>query len=163
MYLPESVERAFPEARQFIHGLSGGGGEIEPPYPRLFISVFDRWLGRKHIDLLTCQTAAERESRNVRLLNHWSLVADQCSLYELRFGRLIFVESRTAFLARCAYDPKKPARRFVKVFIPEFRAIYSEDWDDTNVVWYQDRDRVKPLLEWAEECGLHVLEDWRRG
>jgi len=66
------------------------------------------------------------------------------------------VPNRSQYEAACAYDGDK--EDFQCILIPECYAIYYENWEDTNVLWYMDRKDVEPIIELAESCGLHLIE-----
>ncbi len=42
--------------------------------------------------------------------------------------------------------------------VPQYSAIYSDEWDWTNLLWYKDENQIKPILEIANRVGLFVLK-----
>ncbi len=133
----------------------------EPDLPRKYVSIFDRWIGKENYGQLDCKNDAERAERNERLLSHWAKVFDRTPVFRLADGKVKLETDRESFLDVCRFRPDKPGFEFAFVLIPELGAYYKEEWDDTNVVWYSDEVTVQPLFDWAVECGLHVLDDWR--
>lgn len=154
-YTVESILAEFPNARSILRY------EMEEPeLPRKFVSVFDRWLGAENYHLLDCKDDLEREDRNKKLLAHWTLVIERTSVWTMEENQILEVVDRQQFLQKCG-DYEKSGDEFAFVLLPELGAYYLEDWDDTNVVWYVDEDRVQPLFDWAAECGLFTLPDWK--
>jgi len=153
MHSRESILDILPDAERILRR------EVDdPPYDKVAISIFDRWLG-DDLHLLDCRDQAERETRNRRLLAHWARVYDETEVFVLNSeGVLASASDREAFLIECGYDPDKTSDRFQFVVLPEFKALYHEYWDDTNVLWYADRTAIAPMLDWARECDLHVVE-----
>lgn len=154
-YSSNDVLREYPDVERIL------SYEIEEPsYARKFVSVFDGWLGEDHYHLLECRDEIERQERNNKLLSHWELIIDRTPVFFLNEkGHVHQSTDRHAFLAWCQYSDTK--EDFAYVLLPAIGAYYKEDWEDTNVVWYSDRKKAQPLFDWANECGLHVLDDWR--
>lgn len=44
------------------------------------------------------------------------------------------------------------------VLLPEYDCILVASWDDTNVAFFNSRERAEPLISLAKDCGLHCLE-----
>ena len=129
------------------------------PLSKVAISVFDRWLGEKDLHLLDCKDIEEREDRNRRMLSLWMKIYDKCEIRCRGDNDEFRLEpNRVAYESRCAYDGDRPGSEFQCILIPEFTAIYYENWDDTNVLWYSRRDDVQPLISMALNCGLHAIE-----
>lgn len=42
--------------------------------------------------------------------------------------------------------------------VPQYSAIYNEEWDWTNLLWYKDENQIKPILDIANKVGLFVLK-----
>ena len=133
----------------------------EPSFPRKFISIFGQWLGKENLERLDCKDELERAERDERLLAHWTQVFDGTPVYRFVDGKVRCETDRGAFLDACRNKPDKTSEDFMFVLLPELGAYYKEDWDDTNVVWYSDLQRIQPLFDWAREIGLHILDDWK--
>ena len=43
------------------------------------------------------------------------------------------------------------------LLIPEYSAVYSEEFDWTNIIWYTDFEKIQPLLEIVRKSGLYIL------
>jgi ABC-type oligopeptide transport system substrate-binding subunit len=42
------------------------------------------------------------------------------------------------------------------IILREFQAVYSEEWDWMNIIWFRDQEKIKPLIELAEKSGLYI-------
>ena len=131
--------------------------DTEFPLSKVAISVFDRWLGRENLHLLDCRDDAERQDRNLRMLALWMAIYDSYDvLCRTNSDDFVAMPERSEYEAACAYDGDKET--FQCILIPECSAIYYENWDDTNILWYRDREDVIPIIELAEKCGLYPIE-----
>ena len=134
-------------------------GDCDIPMERVGISVFDDWLGSDRLHLLDCKSYDERNDRNRRLLAFWGEIYDgYCVLSRTDAGDFAAPANRDIYLDECRYEPDRTSTEFQCIIIFDLLAIYQEHWDDTNVLWYSDRGRIKPLLQMATSCGLNVLE-----
>jgi hypothetical protein len=153
-YTVQSVLDAFPDAKGIMRR------EIDvPSYSKVAVSVFPRWLGEENLGQLDCNTPSERTSRDERLLSHWSRIFDETEVFGVnQNGEFAHLTDKAAYIEVCRNHPNKPSDQFQFIAIPELQVLYHEHWDDTNVAWFQNRSRLTPLLTWARDCGLHVLE-----
>ena len=118
---------------------------------KVAISVFNRWIGRDDLQLLDCKSHEEREERNARMLCFWESIYESTDVYtyrstsqqpasqEITFMRYL---NKASYLNDCAYSSEKTSNQFQFVVILEFQAIYSENWDDTNILWYVSRKKL---------------------
>ena len=62
-------------------------------------------------------------------------------------------------LRKCDFDNlwSQSGKRY-DFILPEFSAIYSEEWDWTNIIWYTDEEKIVPILNIAENAGLNILK-----
>lgn len=149
----------FEGFRQILEG-------VDPiPFKKIAISVFDRWLGEKNRYKLNCDGPEERDERNRKLLSLCEHIFCHTEVYTLRDRKLDFAlpvlkkyTEKASYLRDCAWDCQKTSDKFHFLMLPEFQAIYHEQWDDTNVLWYRDEKKIGPLLEWARISGLYILE-----
>lgn len=133
---------------------------------RVAISIFDHWLrDENEWHLMDCFSGAEREQRDKKFREHWSMIFDVTPVYTLRYrgrwqkkAKLVlkrFSEKRF-FIERSLTRMNKSPSQFV--VLPELHCIYVASWDDTNVLYYADRATVEPILKFAGDVGLHCLE-----
>lgn len=133
---------------------------------RFAISVFDHWLRDKaEWHLMDCFEGPERIERNTKFLAHWEALFDATDVYTVRYrgrwprkSQLVFKQylDKDGYLERCRFDPHKAPSQFV--LLPEYDCIFADSWDDTNVAFFNSRERAEPLIALAEKCGLHCLE-----
>ena len=156
----DMIARAFPNLRSALEN------DAEPLTDRVAISIFDRWL-EKDLHLLDCKSVEEREERNARMLCFWEAIFDLTSIYAFRRNyqqkssptvKLLRYTDKAKYIADCVHHPDKTSDRFQFIILPEFQAIYQENWDDTNVLWFVFREKVEPLLQQAAKCGLFAVE-----
>jgi hypothetical protein len=132
---------------------------------RVAVSVFDHWLrDEKEWPLLDCFDGEERRERDRKLLAHWAGVFDLTPAYTVRYrgrwqrkARLVLKQytSRDGFLCQSRFDKSKSPSQFL--ILPELKCIYVAGWHDTNVLYFNNREKAQPVLDWALQCGLHVL------
>ena len=133
---------------------------------RVAVSVFDHWLrDESEWHLMDCFSGAERERRDKLFREHWSLIFDATPVYTLRYrGRwqkkeklvLKRFSEKEFFMERSRILMNRSPSQFV--VLPEFDCIYAASWDDTNVLYYHDRNAAEPILKFARKVGLHSLE-----
>ncbi|KAF0813095.1 hypothetical protein IGB42_02495 [Andreprevotia sp. IGB-42] len=134
--------------------------------PRVAISVFDHWLrDPAQWPLLDCNDGPERIARNRKFAAHWAALFDLTAVYTVRNrgrwphkSRLIIKRytNRQGFLDQCRFDANPTPSQFV--ILPEYGCIYAESWDDTNLLYCNDRQAAEPVLQLARDAGLHVLD-----
>jgi len=81
-----------------------------------------------------------------------------------RRDRLFFynVESLSHLLKHCDIKNQSAwtGQRY-DLILPEYSAIYSEDFDWGNAIFYLDKKKVEPLSKIIENAGMHIL-DWEK-
>jgi len=132
---------------------------------RLAVSVFDHWLrDEREWPLLDCFDGEERRERDQKLLAHWAALFSLTPVYTVRYrgrwprkARLVLKQytCRNGFLYQSRFDKSKPPFQFL--ILPEFGCIYAAGWDDTNVLYFNNRENVQPVVDLALQCGLHIL------
>lgn len=130
------------------------------------ISVFDHWLrDENEWHLMDCYEGPERINRDRKFLSHWAAIFDTTPVFTFRTrGRFphkskkVFKEylDKEGFLQQCRFDPQKAPEQVV--LLPEFDCIYVASWDDTNVVYYNHREKADLIINLAKGVGLHCLE-----
>lgn len=132
-------------------------------YEKLAVSVFDHRLGIDNLGLLDCKTVTERRERNKKFSLFCEKLFDNTILYALSYENEQYIIKKfldkESFINYCdCGNQDKSWSDFYFLFIPEYRVIYHENRDDTNVFFFKDRADVIPLLPWVEESGLHTIE-----
>ena len=156
------ITRTFPDLRHTLQSYANDHLEY-----KVAISVFNRWLGKDNLHLIDCRSNKEREERNSRMLCFWKSIYNSTNVYsyesisqkpdsqKINFVRYV---NKEAYLKDCAYNPEKTSDQFQFVILPEFEALYYENWDDTNVLWYTSKEKIEPLLEQVGICGLYLID-----
>ncbi len=154
-----SLRRQFPEFQAVLEHRFHSMG-------RFAISVFDHWLrDESEWSLMECFEGPERIERDRKLLAHWEALFDATDVYTVRYrgrwphnSKLMIKKhiDKIGFLDRCRIDPRKAPAQFI--LLPEYDCIFAASWDDTNVAFFNSRDRAEPIIAFAKSCGLHCLE-----
>lgn len=155
----QEIHHQFPYLRGILEMESDGG------MLKLAISIFDHWLDDEaEWHLMNCFGGSERRERERKWMAHWTALFDLTPVYTIRSRgrwphkcRLVLkrYSSRDGFLQRSRPDVCRSPSQFV--VLPELGCIYVEGWDDTNVVYFHEPKKIKPLLALAAATGLHVL------
>ncbi|WP_298248375.1 hypothetical protein [uncultured Christiangramia sp.] len=134
-------------------------------YDIIFISVFDHWLTENEFNK-EIHEIGEKEIANRRrkFENFISELYDLTPTYLWKYKKqnrfyIYSVNSKNHLLKRCDIKNQtgESGKRY-DIILPEFRAVYSEEWDWTNIIRFKERDKIEPLLTLAREIGLNVLE-----
>ncbi|MEQ4617387.1 MAG: hypothetical protein ABN482_05000 [Corticimicrobacter sp.] len=155
----QHIHRQFPSMRAILEKDSDGGMQ------KIAISVFDHWLrDASEWHLMNITDSMERNRRNQSMEAHWASLFDLTPIYTPRWrGRwpgkakltLKRYTSRDGFLAQSRFSPSKAPTQFI--ILPEQGCIYAAGWDDTNVLYFQNRDNAQPVIQLAVAAGLCVL------
>ncbi len=127
---------------------------------KVAISAFDHWIGSDELGQLDCADANEREARDEHQLSFWLAIRNKWpGMLALLPGEdFLKPEDLDAYINACKINHDGGSSSFQCAVIPAASAIYYENWDDTNVLWFVDRKQICDLLSIAENCGLDVLE-----
>jgi hypothetical protein len=135
-------------------------------YKKLFISVFDHWLTEDESDKLIFidDNIAEiilRRDKFEKVAEELYKTTDIFLWKYTRNYRIYLTKPRTDhdILRKCDFKNlwSQSGRRY-SLLLPEFSAIYNEEWDWTNIIWYIDEEKIKPILEIANKVGLNILK-----
>ncbi len=133
-------------------------------YKLIFISVFDHWLNDDYDLIFVDNNLEELNSRRQKFKNFITEVYKQTELYSWKFKRhhrIYFQkpESLKDILRKCNFENQwsEQGQRY-SFLIPEYDAVYQEEFDWTNIIWYRERGKIEPLLQTAKKAGLHILE-----
>lgn len=133
---------------------------------RYAISVFDHWLrDESEWHLMDCFEGHERAERDRKFLAHWEAIFDSTEVYTVRWrgrwprkSKLVIKRyiDKAGFLMQCRFDPQKSPTQFV--LLPEYDCIFVASWDDTNVCFFNARERAENVASLAKQYGLYCLE-----
>ena len=125
------------------------------------ITVFDHWLTREEFE--NCFTHRSLDLQT-DIDQRWQLLyrflAEDVSCYQYKYrsvGCLIFKEprSRSLFVSRLSRSSIAGALRVV---IPAYKAVFTQDYDDTCWLYFKCRASTEPLLQKIRELGMYTLE-----
>lgn len=155
----QQIQQQFPAIRDILEKNSDGGMQ------KIALSIHDHWLrDAAEWPRLVCTDPQARHQRDQKLEAHWVSLFDLTPIYTPRWrGRwpnkarltLKRYTSRDGFLQQSRVNPSRAPTQFI--ILPELGCIYTAGWDDTNVLYFQDRDKAQPVFRLAAAAGLHVL------
>lgn len=137
---------------------------IKKYYNQVAICIFDHWLERDEINLIFTKDKEEINSRRMKLESFITKLYSLTDVYFWRYKRhyrphVYKPRSLHDVLKYCNFDDLTEDRgESYNLVLPDFSAVYSESFDWTNRLLYQDRTKISPILELADEVGLYKLE-----
>ena len=136
-------------------------------YHRIFISVFDHWLSATDStnQIFIDDDLEELKGRRKKFRDFIEEVNSLTTIYIWRYKRhrRFHVQKPASLkdvLRKCDFNNlwSQSGRRY-GFLLPEFSAIYAEEWDWTNIIWHTDQEKIEPLLNVAQKAGLHLLNN----
>ncbi len=135
-------------------------------YKKIFISVFDHWLTNEEANemIFVDEDLNELKARRKK----FKMVAEELhkatDIYFWKYKRNYRIVLQKPInnkdvLRKCDFDNlwSQSGRRYTLI-LPKYSAIYSEEWDWTNIIWYTDEKKILPILKIAENAGLNILK-----
>jgi hypothetical protein len=135
-------------------------------YKKIFISVFDHWLTKEEAEKLIFIDDNKNELNNRRAKFEKVIEelykSTETYLWKYKRNDRIFIKKPLNYndlRRKCDLSNLSSQRgKQYSLILPEYSAIYNEEWDWTNIVWYTDEDKLKPLVEIARKNGLNILK-----
>ena len=132
-------------------------GKIKPEYTKIFISIFDGWLGESNLHKLDEVTINEWSRFN----NLIRKIAEAYEIQKVDFETESFISVNDVEVLLSSYEESmnKDSSEFLRIFIPGLDCIISEDWDYTYILWCsnpESRQKLSPLIE---EANLYSFRD----
>lgn len=136
----------------------------------LSVTVFDHWLTRDEAnELLENVPPEEQRIRTARQAKFCALLVARTPVLSFAFrrrahDRTIFREftSSEALSKYCTPNGGKTLRhRHFHVVLPELSCAFFEGWDDTHHFYFDSTTSIDLIHQWAEQCGLYLLENSR--
>lgn len=150
------IRTGLPDLRKL---LSGDGKNFNI----ICVSVFDKWLTEDECEQIYTTDKNIILDRRKRLENVIIELNNLTNVYlwrNKRHNRISFYQpsSINHLLKVCDISNQtwQSGHRY-DILLPEFSAIYAEEWDWTNIIWYKDFEKIKPLLGVIKKTGLYVL------
>lgn len=134
-------------------------------YQMIFVSVFDHWLTQDEFepDIHTDDPKEIAERRN-KLKNFIIGLFNMTPTFSWKTKRknrffLYPLETEKQILNKCEIQNQhgESGQRY-DIILPELKAVYSEEWDWTNIIWFRDQEKIQPLIELAKKSGLYILK-----
>ena len=133
-------------------------------YKMIFVSVFDHWLTQDEFQpKIHTEDTEEIKIRRENLQNFIIGLFNVTPTFNWKIKRrnrffLYPFETIKQILNKCEIQNQhgETGQRY-DIILPEFQAVYSEEWDWTNIIWFRDQEKIKPLIELAEKSGLYIL------
>lgn len=135
-------------------------------YKKIFISVFDHWLTKDEADNLIFidndKNELKRRREKFEKVIEGLYKSTETYLWKYKRNYRVFIKKPLTYndlLKKCDFNNlwSQSGRRY-SLILPEFSAIYNEEWDWTNIIWYTDEMKIGPIIEIAEKTGLHILK-----
>ncbi len=134
-------------------------------YKKIFISIFDHWLSFDEADQMCVdEDLVELKNRREKFRNFIVEINNKTELYSWKYKRhyRFHIQKPVTLkdvLRKCDFDNlwSQSGQRY-SFLIPEYSAVYAEEWDWTNIIWFTERKKIEPLLDIAKKVGLHILE-----
>ena len=134
-------------------------------YQMIFVSVFDHWLTQDEFEPhIHTEDTNELIIRRQKLQNFIVGLFKLTPIYSWKYKKnyrfyLYSFDTLNQILKKCDIQNQRgeTGRRY-DIILPEFQAVYSEEWDWTNIIWYRDKVIIEPLIELAKESGLFILK-----
>ena len=135
-------------------------------YKLIFVSVFDHWLTEDEFQSeIHTEDRTELNERRDKFIKFIVGLYNLTSIYSWKYKRhnrfyIYPFTSLNQLTEKCKIDYQlgEIGSRY-DLMIPDLGAVYSEEWDWTNIIWYRDKEKIKPLIDLAKESGLHILEE----
>lgn len=132
-------------------------------YSKMIVSVFERFMTPEEFEIyddIDDKTLNERR-RKFELSVIKMYENTTCYLWKFKRHKRIFFYKPTNLkqvLNKC--DIK--SQTFMtgikyEILMPEYSAIYSCEWDWTNIIWYKNEEKIQPLLKIIKDSGLHII------
>ncbi len=160
-YELKEIRKNFPGIRDVLES----DWEKHPEYKIMTISVFDHYLNEHEIDTIYDTHDETVKLRRQLIENSIKGIYENTKVYLMKYkrkDRLFFynTNSLSHLLNHCNIKNQHwwTGQRF-NLILPEYDAIYSEDFDWGNAIFYLDVEKIKPLSKIIEDAGMHIL-DW---
>lgn len=133
------------------------GWEIKPSFRREYISLWSGWLGESQLHKLDAVSESEWARFN-------SLISSISKKYTVGLAdcdaeTIVFPENVSDTFQTYAQSMQKDASRFTKYVIPHLKAIITEEWDFTYILWYRTEEIVETLSPFIKASKLKHFND----
>jgi hypothetical protein len=152
----KEIKAGLPDVKKQLY-------EDRQSYNSVCVSVFEKWLTDEECKQIYEKDKTIIDDRRKKLENVIVEFFNLTNVYlwrHKRHFRISFYKptSLKHLLKVCdiANQTWGSGQRY-DILLPEYSAVYGEEWDWTNIIWYKDYEKIKPLLSAVEKSGLYVL------
>ena len=135
-------------------------------YKQVAVSVFDQWLTREEFQN-DSPDKIEQLRRDKSLHDFTKIMSKETEILNFKFkGKWeCSYPSFRKFTSQDAMDSylhpaggNDSSDKFCRLVLPEFKAVFFESWDYTNIFYIQDDKVIPQIKKWARESGVYCLE-----
>ena len=157
----KKLKKSFPEVNRLLEI-----GESNNLYSSLAVSTFDHWLSRDEAEVLFDISEEEQLQRNEDHFEFCKLLFKNTEVYDLRYKKRRNKEHHIfrkftnfeSFEKRVDNDSWFHGFSFYILALPKYEAIYHQNYDDTQILYYRDRDKLTEFMELVKKANIHILE-----
>jgi hypothetical protein len=154
----KEINEKLPSLRKLIE-------REDTDYQMIFVSVFDHWLTQDEFQSkIHTKDSKEISIRreNLKLFAKGLFNLTPTFTWRIKRKNRFFIypfNSEKQILNKVDIQNQhgESGQRY-DVILPEIEAVYSEEWDWTNIIWYRDQEKVERLIELAKCSGLYILK-----
>ncbi len=136
----------------------------ETDYEMIFVSIFDHWLTmdefESNIHTEDSLILTERRTKLITFLKELFYLATTFKVNKIDGKKIEFssFENVDEIVEYCNIEEQNGecGQRY-DIIIPEYQAIYSEEWDWTNIIWFRNKSLIKPIIDLVQKNGLYTL------
>lgn len=152
------VKEKLPNLQEFIINKEANGYQV------LYVSVFEKWMTREEYEIYDdIDREALHKRRNAfedSVEKIYNLTP--CYLWKYKRHKRFFIYRATSLrqiLNKCDIKNQtfSTAVRY-EILMPELNAIYSREFDWTNIIWYKEASKIQNLIKLIKDSGLYILE-----
>lgn len=161
--ITQTENKHIKQSLPYLNRLLNGDEKIELLYNKTAISIFDHWLEPEETEKIFIKDLKEIQERRRKFKDAVGKLYNSTQIYFWRNKRhqRFFLYKPTSLemvLKNCDFENLDGYRgRHYCLILPEFSAIFQEEWDWTNILWFRDGAKIQPILDIVNESGLNVI------
>ncbi|MBC6611810.1 hypothetical protein H8B15_12820 [Hymenobacter sp. BT507] len=151
-----SIKRNLPQIKKQLY-------KDRELYHGICISIFEKWLSKDECEKIYKTNPTILAAWRSRLENVVTEFYKLTTIYLWRHKnnyRIVFYKPNDSkhLYKRCNIRNQIwSTGHSYDLLLPEYSAVYSEEFDWTNIIWYNDFEKIQPLLELVRKSGLYIL------
>jgi hypothetical protein len=140
--------------------------EERKSYFSLAVSTFDHWLTRDEAEVLFDISEEEQIKRNTGHFKFCELLYKETTVYDIKCKKrrkknhhhFRKFSNYSSFKKRVDNDSYFQGHNFYMLALPDYEAIYHQHYDDTQILYFRNPEKIKPFRELVKQTNLHILE-----